>query len=169
VEDKKLRIEDAKNATFAAVEEGILPGGGTALLHLSELLPEFRKTVEDDEERLGVDIVMKALRAPCRQIAHNAGVEGDVIVEAVLGQSFEVGYNAMDDKIEDLLAKGIIDPAKVTRNGLMNACSIAGVMLTTQAVMYETPKEELAAATAAITKADELRLTKSGVPPGLSI
>ena len=112
VEDRKLRIEDAKNATFAAVEEGIVPGGGTALLHLAEALPAFKATLSDEEEKMGVDIVMKALRAPCRIIAHNAGVEGDVIVEAVTGQPFEVGYNAMDDKIQDLMQAGIIDPAK---------------------------------------------------------
>lgn len=170
VEDRKLRIEDAKNATFAAVEEGIVPGGGTALLHLSELLPAFRATLTDDEERLGVDIVMKALRAPCRQIAKNAGLEGDVIVEAVLGKSWEVGYNAMDDKVEDLLAKGIIDPAKVTRSGLMNACSIAGTMLTTQAIMYQpASKELLQAAAGRNNPMSEMGLTRSGVPTGLSI
>merc|ERR1719160_457773 len=93
IEDRKLRIEDAKNSTFAAVEEGIVPGGGTALLHLSELLPAFRKILFDEEEKLGVDIVAKALRSPCRIIAQNAGVEGDVIVEAVIEHPFEIGYN----------------------------------------------------------------------------
>ncbi len=78
LDDRKLRIEDAKNATFAAVEEGIVPGGGAALLHLSELVPAFRETLPTDEEKMGADIVMKALRAPCRIIAHNAGVEGEV-------------------------------------------------------------------------------------------
>ena len=137
LEDRKLRIEDAKNATFAAVEEGIVPGGGAALLHLSELVPAFRETLADEEERLGADIVMKALRAPCRTIAENAGVEGEVIVQRLMGQPFSTGYNAMADKVEDLLASGVIDPAKVTRNGLQNSCSIAGIMLTTQAVMVE--------------------------------
>ncbi|KAL6747183.1 chaperonin 60A [Haematococcus lacustris] len=159
LEDRKLRIEDAKNATFAAVEEGIVPGGGAALLHLSELLPAFRATMSSEEERLGCDIVMKALRAPCRIIAENSGVEGEVIVQRLLGLPFEQGYNAMDDKVEDLLAAGVIDPAKVTKNGLLNSCSIAGIMLTTQAVMVERKKGD----------ASSLGLTKSGVPTGMSI
>jgi len=144
LEDRKLRIEDAKNATFAAVEEGIVPGGGAALLHLSELVPEFKLraagtpgALDGEEERMGADIVMKALRAPARIIADNAGVEGEVIVQKLRGTSFETGYNAMEDRIEDLVKAGVIDPAKVTRNGLMNACSIAGILLTTQAVMVE--------------------------------
>ena len=137
LEDRKLRIEDAKNATFAAVEEGIVPGGGAALLHLSELVPEFKATLTDPEEVMGADIVMKALRSPCRIIAENAGVEGEVIVQKLLGQDFEVGYNAMYDRVENLIDAGVLDPAKVTRSGLTNAASIAGIMLTTQAVMTE--------------------------------
>ncbi|KAL4854744.1 RuBisCO large subunit-binding protein subunit alpha [Chlorella vulgaris] len=137
LEDRKLRIEDAKNATFAAVEEGIVPGGGAALLHLSELVPAFKEGLTDPEELIGADIVMKALRAPCRAIAENAGVEGEVIVQRLLGKPFAVGYNAMYDRVEDLIEAGVLDPAKVTRSGLINACSIAGIMLTTQAVMTE--------------------------------
>lgn len=137
LEDRKLRIEDAKNATFAAVEEGIVPGGGAALLHLSELVPEFKTTLTEPEEIMGADIVMKALRAPCRAIAKNAGMEGEVIVQKLLGQPFEVGYNAMYDRVENLIEAGVLDPAKVTRSGLINAASIAGIMLTTQAVMTE--------------------------------
>lgn len=143
LEDRKLRIEDAKNATFAAVEEGIVPGGGAALLHLSELVPAFRDTLTDPEEKLGADIVMKALRAPCRLIAHNAGVEGEVIVQKLLGQPFEMGYNAMIGKVENLVAAGVIDPAKVTRNGLLNSISIAGTLLTTQAVIVEKSREKI--------------------------
>jgi chaperonin GroL len=139
LEDRKLRIEDAKNATFAAVEEGIVPGGGAALLHLSEFVPAFKDTLTDPEEKLGADIVMKSLKAPCRMIAENSGVEGEVIVQKVLGQPFEVGYNAMIDKIENLIEAGVLDPTKVTRSGLSNAASIAGIMLTTQAVMTEKP------------------------------
>ncbi|CAK0785122.1 hypothetical protein CVIRNUC_008328 [Coccomyxa viridis] len=146
LEDRKLRIEDAKNATFAAVEEGIVPGGGAALLHLSEFLPEFRETLSDGEEKLGCDIVAKALRAPVRLIASNAGVEGDVIIEKLLGKDFEIGYNAMEDKVENLLEVGVLDPAKVTRSGLMNACGIAGIMLTTQAIMVEKKEDKPAAA-----------------------
>jgi chaperonin GroEL (HSP60 family) len=140
LEDRKLRIEDAKNATFAAVEEGIVPGGGAALLHLSELVPEFKLTLTDPEEAMGADIVMKALRAPCRIIAENAGVEGEVIVQKLMGMPFEVGYNAMYDRIENLIDAGVLDPAKVTRSGVTNAASIAGIMLTTQAVMTEKKK-----------------------------
>lgn len=107
------------------------------MLHLSELVPAFRETLTDSEEALGADIVMKALRSPCRLIADNAGVEGEVIVQKLLGMPFEMGYNAMIDTVENLLDSGVIDPAKVTRNGIQNACSIAGIMLTTQAVMVE--------------------------------
>merc|ERR1711937_719140 len=136
---EKLRVEDAKNATFAAVEEGIVPGGGSTLLHLSELLPEFKETLEDSEEKLGVDMVFKALKAPLSKIAQNAGVEGEVIVQKLLGSEFEIGYNAMSNKMENLLETGVLDPAKVTRSCLESACSIAGIMLTTQAVIYEKP------------------------------
>jgi chaperonin GroL len=139
LEDKKLRVEDAKNATFAAVEEGIVPGGGSTLLHLSELLPEFKDTLTDSEERLGVDMVHKALKAPLAKIAQNAGVEGEVIVQKLLGSEFEIGYNAMNGKMENLMETGVLDPAKVTRACLESACSIAGIMLTTQAVIYEKP------------------------------
>jgi len=165
LEDRKLRVEDAKNATFAAVEEGIVPGGGATLLHLSELLPDFKKSL-NEEEKLGVDIVMKALRAPCRIIAENAGVEGDVIVEAVMNRPFEVGYNAMENKIENLLEKGIIDPTKVTRNGLQNSCSIAGVMLTTQAVIFEAKTNTKTSRSA---REEDFGISKSGIPTGLEI
>ncbi|KAG2486066.1 hypothetical protein HYH03_015272 [Edaphochlamys debaryana] len=159
LEDRKLRIEDAKNATFAAVEEGIVPGGGAALLHLSELVPAFKETLTDVEEKLGADIVMKALRAPCRLIADNAGVEGEVIVQRLLGKPFEIGYNAMIDKVENLMDAGVIDPAKVTRNGLLNATSIAGILLTTQAVMVERNKSSNVPG----------GYTPSGMPAGMTI
>lgn len=159
LEDRKLRIEDAKNATFAAVEEGIVPGGGAALLHLSELVPAFKDTLKDEEEKLGADLVMKALRAPCRIIAHNAGVEGEVVVQKLLGQPFEIGYNAMIDTYENMMDSGVIDPAKVTRNALQNSCSIAGIMLSTQAVMVEK------------TRPSEIPggMTASGMPAGMTI
>merc|ERR1712070_1035548 len=142
VEDRKLRIEDARNATFAAIEEGIVPGGGTALLHLSELLPEFKSKLNNEEERLGVDIVMKSLLSPCRMITHNAGLESDILVEEILGKPFNIGCNALVNKIENMMDKGIIDPVKVTRNALQNSCSIAGLILTTQAVMFDALKQE---------------------------
>jgi chaperonin GroL len=158
LEDRKLRIEDAKNATFAAVEEGIVPGGGTALLHLSEFVPAFKETLTDPEERLGADIVMKSLKAPCRLIAENSGVEGEVIVQKVLGQPFEVGYNAMFDRIENLIDSGVLDPTKVTRSGLMNAASIAGIMLTTQAVMTEKPENK-----------EKMQGMAGGMPAGMTM
>lgn len=140
LEDRKLRIEDAKNATFAAIEEGIVPGGGAAFVHLSLMIDEFKETLTDPEERLGADIVQKALLAPCRIIANNAGVEGDVVVEKVMKMAWEMGYNAMSGEYVNMLEVGVIDPKKVTRSGLMNSCSIAGMVLTTQAVITEIPK-----------------------------
>jgi len=143
LEDKKLRIEDAKNATFAAVEEGIVPGGGAALVHLSVMLEEFKKTITDPEEKLGCEIVQKALVAPCRWIANNAGVEGDVIVNRIAQEPWNIGYNAMSGEFADLIKTGVIDPKKVTRSGIQNSCSIAGMVLTTQAVITEIPKRQL--------------------------
>jgi len=140
LEDRKLRIEDAKNATFAAVEEGIVPGGGAALVHLSALLTEFVDAMEDPEEQLGGTILQKALVAPCRLIANNAGVEGDVIVQKVMEAGWNMGYNAMNDEFCDLIEAGVIDPKKVTRSGLQNSVSVAGMVLTTQAIVTEAPK-----------------------------
>ena len=143
LEDKKLRIEDAKNATFAAVEEGIVPGGGAALVHLSVIIEEFKETLTDPEEKLGCEIVQKALVAPCRWIGNNAGVEGDVIVSRVAQEPWEIGYNAMSGEYANLIETGVIDPKKVTRSGIQNSCSIAGMVLTTQAVITEIPKKQL--------------------------
>ncbi|KAJ0810296.1 putative chaperonin Cpn60/TCP-1 family, groEL-like apical domain superfamily [Helianthus annuus] len=140
LEDRKLRIEDAKNATFAAIEEGIVPGGGAAFVHLSTLVPAIKETIEDADERLGADIIQKALVAPASLIAQNAGVEGEVVVEKVKESEWEMGYNAMTDKYENLVESGVIDPAKVTRCGLQNAASVAGMVLTTQAIVVEKPK-----------------------------
>ncbi|KAG6544580.1 hypothetical protein Mapa_014002 [Marchantia paleacea] len=137
LEDRKLRVEDAKNATFAAIEEGIVPGGGATMVHLSALVPAIKETITDAEEKLGADIVQKALLAPAALIAANAGVEGAVVVEKILDQEWQCGYNAMTDVYEDLLASGVIDPAKVTRCALQNAASVAGMVLTTQAIVVE--------------------------------
>ena len=145
LEDRKLRIEDAKNATFAAIEEGIVPGGGAALVHLSLMCDEFKETLTDPEEKLGAEIVQKALVSPCRLIANNAGIEGDVIVEKVLNSEWEMGYNAMTGEFVNMMEAGVIDPKKVTRSGLMNSCSIAGMVLTTQAVITDIPKKKAAA------------------------
>ncbi|KAK4408489.1 RuBisCO large subunit-binding protein subunit alpha, chloroplastic [Sesamum angolense] len=140
LEDRKLRIEDAKNATFAAIEEGIVPGGGAALVHLSTYVPAIKDKLEDADERIGADIIQKALIAPASLIAQNAGVEGEVVVEKVKASEWEFGYNAMSDKFENLVETGVIDPAKVTRCALQNAASVAGMVLTTQAIIVEKPK-----------------------------
>eukprot|EP00246_Nothoceros_aenigmaticus_P011639 TRINITY_DN324_c0_g1_i1.p1 TRINITY_DN324_c0_g1~~TRINITY_DN324_c0_g1_i1.p1 ORF type:complete len:604 (+),score=148.24 TRINITY_DN324_c0_g1_i1:77-1888(+) len=142
LEDRKLRVEDAKNATFAAIEEGIVPGGGAAMVHLSALVPEIKEGLSDRDEKLGADIVQKALLAPAALIAYNSGVEGAVVVEKILGSDWEFGYNAMTDKYENLLESGVVDPAKVTRCALQNAASVAGMVLTTQAIVVEKAKKK---------------------------
>ncbi len=139
LKERKLRIEDALNATKAAVEEGIVPGGGTTLLHLIEKIDAVKASFSA-EEQLGAQIVQKALEEPVRQIAENAGVEGSVIVETVRESAFNVGYNAVTDKFEDMIAAGIIDPAKVVRSSLQNAASIASMVLTTEALVVEKPE-----------------------------
>ncbi len=145
LKDRKLRIEDALNATKAAVEEGIVPGGGTTLIHLASKVKAFKASLTNDEEKVAADIVAKALEAPLRQLANNAGVEGDVIVEGVRETAFSVGYNVLTGKYEDLIAAGIIDPAKVVRSAVQNAASIAGMVLTTEALVVEKPVKEVAA------------------------
>ncbi|KAH0463383.1 hypothetical protein IEQ34_007965 [Dendrobium chrysotoxum] len=146
LEDRKLRIEDAKNATFAAIEEGIVPGGGAAFVHLSTFVPSIKDKLEDADERIGADIVQKALVAPAALIAHNAGVEGEVVVEKIKDREWEIGYNAMNDKYENLVEAGVIDPTKVARCALQNAGSVAGMVLTTQAIVVEKPVKQKAPA-----------------------
>jgi chaperonin GroL len=145
LEDRKLRIEDAKNATFAAVEEGIVPGGGAAFVHLAQEVQAIADAMSDPEEQLGALILQKAIVAPCRLIANNAGAEGDVIVQKTQDAGWRMGYNAMTDTFEDLMAAGVIDPKKVTRSALQNAVSVAGMVLTTQAIVTEVPKKPLMA------------------------
>ncbi|KAH0712993.1 hypothetical protein KY289_008952 [Solanum tuberosum] len=145
LEDRKLRIEDAKNATFAAIEEGIVPGGGAAFVHLSTYVPAIKEKIEDPDERLGADIIQKALVAPASLIAQNAGVEGEVVVEKVKEAEWEMGYNAMTDIYENLVDAGVIDPAKVIRCALQNSASVAGMVLTTQAIVVEKAKPKVAA------------------------
>ena len=144
LKDRKLRIEDALNATKAAVEEGIVPGGGTTLIHLSTKVEEIKARLSP-EEKIGADIVKKALEAPLRQIADNAGVEGSVIVSRVRETDLNIGYNAATGEFQDLIAAGIIDPAKVVRSALQNAASIAGMVLTTEAIIAEKPEKQPAA------------------------
>ena len=139
LKEKKHRIEDALSATRAAVEEGIVPGGGSALLHLAATL-EGLKLVGD--EHLGMTIVRKALEQPLRIIANNAGAEGSVVVEKVKGMAWGQGYNAVNGEYVDMLASGIVDPAKVTKNALVNAASIASMVITTETLVAEIPKDD---------------------------
>ncbi|XP_019434860.1 PREDICTED: chaperonin 60 subunit alpha 2, chloroplastic-like isoform X1 [Lupinus angustifolius] len=141
LEDRKLRIEDAKNATFAAINEGIVPGGGATYIHMLDLIPTIKNSLEDLDERIGADIVAKALLEPAKSIATNAGVDGDVVVEKTRTLDWRTGYNAMTDTYEDLLNAGIADPSRVARCALQNAVSVAGVVLTTQAILVEKTKK----------------------------
>ena len=151
LKEKKARVEDAMNATRAAVEEGIVAGGGVALIRAAKALDKFKvfetsdngETTGDADEQIGVNIVKRALEEPLRQIVQNAGKEGAVIVEKVrVNKDANYGYNAATDNFEDLVAAGIIDPAKVTRCALQNAASIAGLMLTTEALISELQEDE---------------------------
>jgi chaperonin GroEL len=145
MKEKKARVEDAMNATRAAVEEGIVPGGGVALVRAAKILDDFQTDAEDADEQIGVNIIRRALEEPLRQIAQNAGKEGAVIVGKVRegeGEGENYGFNASSEKFEDLVAAGVIDPAKVTRTALQNAASIAGLMLTTEAMISELPDEK---------------------------
>ncbi|MAD68201.1 chaperonin GroEL [Synechococcus sp. BIOS-U3-1] len=145
MKDKKLRLEDAINATKAAVEEGIVPGGGTTLAHLAPTLEQWASTSLQGEELIGANIVAAALTAPLMRIAENAGVNGAVVAENVKAKSFNDGYNAANGDYVDMLAAGIVDPAKVTRSGLQNAASIAGMVLTTECIVADMPEKKDAA------------------------
>ena len=140
MKEKKDRVDDALSATRAAVEEGIVAGGGVALVRAIAALRNFKGVNED--ENIGVNIVRKALEAPLRTIAENAGVEGSVVLQRVLNSKGDMGYNARTDKFEDLKIAGVIDPTKVTRIALENASSIAGMVLTTECVISEKPSKE---------------------------
>ncbi|MFO8238557.1 MAG: chaperonin GroEL [Prochlorococcaceae cyanobacterium] len=145
MKDKKLRLEDAINATKAAVEEGIVPGGGTTLAHLAPALEEWAAANLSGEELIGATIVASSLTAPLKRIAENAGVNGSVVAEHVKNKSFNEGYNAATGEYVDMLAAGIVDPAKVTRSGLQNAASIAGMVLTTECIVADLPEKKEAA------------------------
>jgi len=151
LKEKKARVEDAMHATRAAVEEGIVPGGGVVLIRAARVLDKFKpletnedgEVIGDEDEQIGVDIVKRALEEPLRQIVANAGKEGAVIVEQVRSEkNANIGYNVVTEKFEDLVAAGIIDPAKVTRCALQNAASIAGLMLTTEALISEIQEDD---------------------------
>jgi chaperonin GroEL len=151
LKEKKARVEDAMHATRAAVEEGIVPGGGVVFIRAAKVLDKFKlfegnnedEPGGDADEQIGVNIVKRALEEPLRQIVSNAGKEGAVIVERVRAEKNpNIGYNAVTEKFEDLVAAGVIDPAKVTRCALQNAASIAGLMLTTEALISELPDDD---------------------------
>lgn len=143
LKERKLRIEDALNSTRAAVEEGIVSGGGTALINVYKEVEAVQ--VSEDDERTGVNIVLKALEAPIRTIANNAGEEGSVIVERLKKEEAGIGYNAATGEWVNMIEAGIVDPAKVTRSALQNAASVAAMFLTTEAVIADKPEEKPAA------------------------
>ena len=144
MKERKLRIEDALAATKAAVEEGIVAGGGTAYIDAIDAVAKLLKATSGDE-KTGVQIVMKALEEPVKQIAVNAGLEGAVIVDKVKSAKIGIGYDVLSEKCVDMISVGIVDPAKVTRSALQNAASVAAVLLTTEAVVADIPEPEPAA------------------------
>lgn len=143
LKEKKYRIEDALNATRAAVEEGFVAGGGTALVNAIDAVDAIEA---EGDAATGIKIVKRALEEPVRQIAENAGLEGSVIVERLKGEASGIGYNAADDKFEDMVAAGIVDPTKVTRSALQNAASVSALLLTTEAVVADKPEDNPAPA-----------------------
>jgi chaperonin GroEL len=141
VKERKDRVDDAMHATRAAVEEGILPGGGVALLRAIKALSRLK--AENDDQKTGIDIVRKALSTPARQIAVNAGEDGSIVVGKISdNDTYAYGYDAQEGQYGDLVSKGIIDPTKVVRTALQDAASIAGLLVTTEAMVAEKPKKE---------------------------
>src|SRR4030088_2742228 len=144
VKERKDRVDDAMHATRAAVEEGILPGGGVALLRATKVLEKLK--VQNDDQRVGVEIVRKAISAPARQIALNAGEDGSVIVGKILEKDqYGYGFDAQTGEYVNMMSKGIIDPTKVVRAALQGAASVAGLLITTEAMVAELPKKQGAA------------------------
>jgi len=154
VSEKKDRVVDALNATRAAVEEGIVPGGGKALLYCSTLLESVKDSAENMDQRIGVEIVQRALRAPISTIAMNAGEEGAVVVGELIkeGVAVELGFDAQNGEYKDMFEAGIIDPTKVTRTGILDAASVSGLLTTSEAMIVDKPAPEGAA---------------GGMPPGM--
>ncbi len=153
MKEKKLRIEDALSATKAAVEEGIVAGGGVALLNAIPAVKALAEKAQGDE-KTGINIVLKALEAPIRQIASNAGIEGSVIVNEIMtSQKVNYGFNAYSETYTDMIKEGIVDPTKVTRSALMNAASVAAMVLTTESLVADKPEDKAAATAAAAAAA----------------
>ncbi|KPC77077.1 chaperonin GroEL [Laceyella sacchari] len=146
LKEKKLRIEDALNATRAAVEEGIVSGGGTALVNVIRAVEDLEATLPVGDEKTGVSIIKRALEEPVRQIAHNSGLEGSVIVERLKKEEVGIGFNALTGEWVNMIQVGVVDPAKVTRSALQNAASVAAMFLTTEAVVADKPEENKAQA-----------------------
>jgi len=141
VKEKKDRVDDALNATRAAVEEGIVPGGGTALLRAKAAVAKLKST--NDDVQAGINIVLKALEAPIRQIVENSGVEGSIVVGKILeNKSQTFGFNAQTEEYVDMISAGIVDPAKVVRTALQDAASVAGLLVTTEAMIADKPKKD---------------------------
>ena len=141
VKEKKDRVEDALNATRAAVEEGIVPGGGVALLRAKKAIGKLHDANHDIQA--GINIVLKAIETPVRQIAENAGMEGSVVVNKILEEKSETfGFDAQSENYVDMVEKGIVDPAKVVRAALQDAASVAGLLVTTEAMVAEMPKDK---------------------------
>src|SRR4029453_17457997 len=140
MKEKKARVEDALHATRAAVEEGIVPGGGVALIRCLSVLENLK--LQDEDEQIGVNIVKRAIEEPTRVLASNAGVEGSIVVQEVKRRKGNEGYNVATNEYEDLVKAGVVDPKKVTRAALQNASSIAGLLLTTECLITEAPEKE---------------------------
>jgi chaperonin GroEL len=141
MKEKKARVEDALHATRAAVEEGIVPGGGVAFIRAQRALKGLK--LEEADEQIGVDIIRRSIEEPMRMIIQNAGGEGSIVVEKIRqSKDNNFGYNALTDTYEDLVQAGVIDPTKVTRTALQNAASIAGLLLTTEALIVEKREEK---------------------------
>ena len=150
MKEKKARVEDALHATRAAVEEGIVPGGGVALIRAQKALDKLDVS---DEQKVGIGILLRAIEEPLRQIAANAGLEGSIVVNEVRNGKGAYGFNAATEEYTDLVKAGVIDPTKVVRSALQNAASVAGLMLTTEALIAEMPKDEPPMPAAATTTA----------------
>jgi chaperonin GroEL len=139
MKERKARVEDAMHATKAAVEEGIVPGGGVALLRASKVLKTLQAA---DEEQIGVNIILRAIEEPMRWIATNAGHEASIVVERVREMEHEEGFNAQTERYENLVQAGVIDPTKVVRSAIQNAASIASLLLTTEAIISRIPEQQ---------------------------
>jgi chaperonin GroEL len=139
MKEKKARVEDALHATRAATQEGIVPGGGVALIRTIAALEKLRL---EGDEKIGADIVKRAIEEPLRQIAQNAGLEGSVVVQRIKTEKTNIGYDVSQDSYVDMLEAGVIDPTKVTRSALQNSSSIAALLLTTEALIADKPEKD---------------------------